>query len=219
MPKSDFPEAYLTALERNHREKVEASSDPAERLLMYSGARLNWVGEYINDASIRWRLEKVPVYSLTLTGTCPEWNAIILGRAEANPAKFRELLKRPDIKTMFQASQYTDIPILIRNEYGKLKILDGMNRTIAAIRDNIRGIRAYIGTREGVPVPIIEPHVIYDFIRAFHQREGNEEDFRGGLRFLLNSYTNVRKLLEARFNSRWVEDEKIQQIIKEVLGE
>jgi hypothetical protein len=218
MPKSEFPNEYLVALEQNHRKKVEASSDPAERLLMYSGARLNWVGEYINDESIHWKLETVPVDSLTLTGTGPEWNAITLDRAEGNPAKLRELLKTPEIRQMFESSQYVDIPILVRREEDKLKILDGMNRTIAAVRDNIPEIRAYIGTRDGNPTPIVEPHIVYDFIRAYEQRGGNEEDLKGGLRFLLNAYSNVRELLETRFDPKWVRDEKMQQIIKEVLG-
>lgn len=217
MPKSDFPDEYLKGLEENHRQKVEQALNPAERLLLYSGARLNWVGEYINDESIHWQLENIPVDNLTLTGTSPEWNAIIIDRAEKNPQKLRALLKEPDVAAMFTNSQYIDIPILVRKEENKLKVLDGMNRTIAAIRDGISEIRAYVGTREGKPSPIVEPHVLYDFIRAFQQRGGNVEDFKGGLRFLIDSYSNARDVLTNRLGPEWIRDEKIQQIIKEVI--
>jgi len=218
MPKSDFPNEYLVGLEKNHREKVESELDSAERLLMYSGSRLNWIGEYISDKSIHWKLEIIPVDSLTLTGTGPKWNAIILDRAKGSPAKLRELLKNPEIRRMFQDLQYVDIPILVRREEDKLKLLDGMNRTIAAIRDDIPEIRAYIGTWEGSPAPIVEPHVVYDFIKAY-QHGGNEEDFKAGLRFLANAYSNVTELLTTRFGPKWIRDEKVQKIIEEVLGE
>lgn len=218
MPKTDFSKEYLEGLEKNHREKVDQALDSAGKLLMYSGARLNWVGEYVNDESIKWELKTVKVDELTLTGTGPEWNEIIIDRAKASPAMLRKLLKDPKIKRMFENSKFVDIPILVRREGDKLKILDGMNRTIAAIRDNINDIRAYVGTREGNALPIIiEAHVVYDFIRAFHQRGGDEDDFKGALRFLRNSYANVEELLNTRFNSKWVKDEKVQRLIKEVL--
>ena len=87
MPKSDFPIEYLVGLEKNHKNKVERALDTTEKLLMYSGARLNWVGEYVNDESVHWRLQTIPVDNLTLTGTSPEWNAVILGKAEAEYAE------------------------------------------------------------------------------------------------------------------------------------
>jgi hypothetical protein len=87
MPKSDFPTEYLVGLEKNHKDKVERALDTTEKLLMYSGARLNWVGEYVNDESVHWRLQTIPVDNLTLTGTSPEWNAVILGKAEAEYAE------------------------------------------------------------------------------------------------------------------------------------
>ncbi len=219
MPKTELPDEYLKGLEENHRKKIEDLLDPAERLLMYSGARLNWIGEYINDENIHWTLETVPLDDLTLTGTNPGWNAITLTQAEASPAKLRELLKDPKIAEVFKDAEYVEIPILVRREEDKLQLLDGMNRTIAAIRDAKEDIRAYIGTRVGEPAPTIEPHVIYDFIKAYHQRGGNEEDFKAGLRFLVKAYSNARDLIENRFSHEWVPDDKIQQLLKEVLDE
>jgi hypothetical protein len=214
---SKFPKEYLEGLEQNHREKIEELLSVEERILMYSGARLNWIGEFINNKAISWELKTIPVDNLTLTGTGPEWNAIILDRAEGRPDKFRELLKDPEIRKIFKDSKYIDIPILVRKENDKLKILDGMNRTIAAIRDDIFEIRAYIGTLNGNSLPVVEPHVVYDFIRAY-QRGGEETDFVAGLRFLANSYSNVKTLLEERFNGSWVRNEKVQKLIGEILG-
>lgn len=219
MPKTDFPDEYLEGLEKNHRQKTEGASDVAERILMYSGARLNWVGEYINDDSISWKLETLPIENIILTGTSPEWNEIIIKQAECSPNKLRELLKDPEIAKMFENSKFEDVPILIRKDNDELKVLDGMNRTIAAIRDGLTEIRAYVGTRTGQPAPKIEPHVVYDILRAYQQRGGNEEDFVGGLRFLLHSYLNVREILTQRFNENWLPNEKIQSLIQLALEE
>jgi hypothetical protein len=217
MPKSELPREYLEGLEKNLRGKLETDMDPAQRILMYSGARLNWIGEYINDESVHWELKHVPVDNLTLTGTSPEWNAIIIDRAEKSPTKLRLLMKDSSIAEMFKNSEFVDIPILVRNEEGTLKILDGMNRAIAAVRDGIDEIQAYIGTREGHNEPIVEAHVVYDFLKAYQQGRGTEEDLRGGLRFLLDAYSNVRELLNKRFSPDWVRDERLQKIIQDVL--
>lgn len=218
MPKADFPKSYLEALAKNHQEKVSQSlQHPTDRLLIYSGSLLNWVGEYINDEGISWELKKIPVDSLTLTGTGPEWNKIIIKRAETKPSKLRKFFKDPKIKNIFKEATFTDVPILVRAEGNKLKVLDGMKRVIAAIRDGRNEIRAYVGTRKSKAQPKIEPHVIYDFIRAFQQRGGNEEDFKASLRFLINAYSNARKLLKTRLGPRWIDDKKINQLVDEVL--
>lgn len=218
MPKSDFPKSYLEDLVKNHQEKVAKSQpDPADRLLTYSGSLLNWVGEYINDESVSWKLKKITINSLTLTGTGPEWNKITIEKAERKPDKLRELLKERKIRKIFKECKFIDIPILVRVENDKLKVLDGMNRMIAAIRDGKKEIRAYIGTRKGQADPKIEPHVIYDFIRAFQQRKGNEEDFKAGLRFLINAYSNTQELLKTRFTPQWINNEKISKLINEAL--
>ena len=220
MPKSDFPPVYLEGLEKNLREQVELSLDVPERILMYSGARLNSIGEYLNDEQVQWKLDPVlPIDLLTLKGTSPEWNAYTIDKAEASPVKFRELLKDLTISQLFQTAQYIDIPILVRQDGEQLKVLDGMNRTIAAIRENRSTIRAYVGVCAENPSPVIEPHVMYDFIKAFEQGRGNEEDLKAALRFLLQSYANTRHLFETRFNADWVPNEKIQLIIQDLLNE
>lgn len=220
MSKNDFPREYLEGLAKNHKEKVEERlQDPSERLLMYSGALLNWVGEMINDDSIKWELETVPLGKIEMTGTSPEWNEITLKRAERNPLKLRELFKEDkSLKEVFKNSTFTDVPILIREtEDGKLKVLDGMNRVIAAARDGIDNIRAYVGRKNGESKTKVEAHVIYDIIRGFQLRGGSQEDFKAAIRQLLHTYSNTKDLLENRFNINWVSDEKVQKLIKEAI--
>ena len=119
---------------------------------------------------------------------------------------------------MFLDAKYEDIPILIRFEDDKYKVLDGMHRTIAAIREGKETIQAFIARSIGKPAPYCEPHVIYDFLRAYHRKMNLD---RNGLiislRFLRHSYANVDELLINRFNKQWVPDDEIQEIIQEAL--
>lgn len=218
MSKKDFPSKYLEGLAENHQKKVlERFKDPADRLLMYSGALLNWVGEFINDESINWKLEKIPLKDIILTGTGPEWNEITYVKAERSPIKLRKLMKKKSIREMFKEAKYVDIPILIREVDGELKVLDGMKRVIAASRDGIDEIRAYVGREKGKSKPIVEPHVIYDFIRAFQLKRGSERDFQASIRFLVNAYSNTRKLLDERFSYEWIGDKHTVKLIKEAI--
>ncbi|MEX1061529.1 MAG: hypothetical protein WEC39_00205 [Patescibacteria group bacterium] len=219
MPSNQIPQKYLEDLVQNHRKKIEKDANLEDQLLMYSGARLNWVGEYINDDSINWRLQRLNVDDLTLTGTNPEWNKIILDQAERNPAKLRELMKDPKIRKIFAKSKFAEVPILARTreKEGKtdILVLDGMNRLIAAIRDGISEIDVYVGTRVGKPKAKIEPHVLYDLIRAYQQRGGSINDLIASLRFLVDAYDNTRELLLERFNGDWIRDEELSKKIKE----
>jgi len=217
MSKKDFSREYLEALAENHKEKVEEKlQDPADRLLMYSGSLLNWVGETINDESISWKLETIPLEKIVMTGTSPEWNKITLEKAGRDPMKLRKLFEDGNIRNIFKESKFSDVPILIREtEKREYKVLDGMNRVIAAARDGIDEIRAYVGRSKGESQAKIEAHVIYDLIRGFQLRGGSEDDFKAAIRLLLHTYSNTRGLLENRFSKDWVPDEKVQRLIEE----
>ena len=209
-------------LVRNHREKAqERFGDRGEELLMYSGVLLNWVGEWLTDPGVQWEKRVLQLDALTLTGTNPAWNAVILDRAQREPRQLRELLRDPAIARLFDRAQWLPVPILARvdpQDKGKLKVLDGMKRTIAAIRDGHDTIEAWVATRPGVGRPRIEAHVIYDLLRAAQQGRGSRDDLRAALRFLLQAYGNTRDLLEHRFSAEWVRDPQLQMLVREVLA-
>jgi len=220
MPSKDFPQSYLEKLAEHEKDKVlQYLKDPAERMLVYSGVLLNWVGKYINDESIDWELKTVPLEKVVLTGTSPERNKILLEEGERDPIKVREIFeKRPEVKEMFEDDKFDETPILIRKtEEGELKVLDGMSRTVAAIREGKEELEAYVGTRKGDPEPKVEPHVIYDFIRAYQQRDLNEDDFLAAIRFLTQAYSNTKKILKTRLNKDWIGDEELAEKIQEAL--
>lgn len=212
----------LPDLVRNHQKKArERFTDLGEELLMYSGVLLNWVGEWITDPSVRWEKRVVRVDDLTLTGTNPTWNAVVIDHAHREPRQLRELFRDSEIVRLFEGVQWSSVPILVRvnlQDGEKLKVLDGMKRTIAAIRDGRDMIEAWIGRRTDPARPCIEPHVIYDILRAAQQGRGSLDDLRAALRFLLQTYGNTRNLLKHRFNSEWLRDSKLNALVQEVLA-
>lgn len=215
-----FPNDVLRALVGNLEKKVAPYQSERDRLLMFAGAALNWLGDFLTDESVLWsREDALPLDDLTLTGTGPEWNAVIIDQCGRSPARFRALLREdPKVRALFSEAIFTDEPILARYDEEKLKVLDGMHRVIAAIRDRRFTIRAYVATPTGQPKPHCEAHVVYDLLRAY-QRGLNRD--RGALvtalRFLRGSYANVDELLRIRFGSKWIPDNGIQEIIAEAL--
>lgn len=215
-----FPDPrYLQQLTDHLAKKVEQYQTPGERLAMLSGAALNWIAEYVLDPSIGWTLEMLSVDDLYLTGTGPEWNAIIIDRAQHSPTQLRTLMhENAEVQKLFSREVFSDVPILIRYEENKYKVLDGMHRAVVAIRDDHATIRAYVGRQQKTPQPICEAHVLYDLIRAY-QRGGKKdaEALVSALRFLHHHYSNVGRLLHGRFGPQWFPDQDVQECIKKAL--
>ncbi len=214
---------YLATLADNQFAKARGTQPDAMALLLAtSGMLLNWVGDWLSDARVAWEFRKLPIDDLVLTGTNPEWNAIVIDQAERDPKKLRLLFQDPAIRAKFDAATFRSDPILIRaeqrDEGEKLLLLDGMNRTIAAIRDGITEVDAWIGRRKGASQAQVEAHVVYDLLRAHEQGRGSREDLVAALKFLRASFGNVDELLRERFGDQWLGDEKMKQIVREALA-
>lgn len=217
----NFPdEKYRQRLIDHLAEKVNKHQTTIEKLSMHSSAAMNWIGDYLTDPHVRWEKKSVPIDDLYLTGTNPRWNPIILERAERSAEKLRVLMKDDsNINDLFTEAVFSPDPILIRYEDNRYKILDGMHRVIAAIRDDRNSVDAYVAfLDQRKPAPQCEAHVIYDLLRAYHR--GLNHDRQGlitALLYLKKSYSNVEKLLRERFHKQWVPNDEVQKIIQEVL--
>lgn len=217
---TNFPDTeFLNKLVRHLKEKVDASQPLLEQLVTYCSASMNWIADYITDENVLWSRETLPIDNLWLTGTNPQWNAVIIERCERSPQKLRELLKSdPNIAKLFAEAKFEELPILVRYEENKYKVLDGMHRVIAAIRDGQSNLQAFIARLQGSLKPKCEPHVIYDFLKAYQRKINRDRDgLIIALRFLRHSYVNVEELLKNRFSKSWVPDDEIQAIIQEAL--
>lgn len=217
---NNFPDKkYLQALAGHMEERTARDLSVAEQISAYSGAALNWIADYINDANVAWTKEDMVIDDIYLTGTNPVWNRIIIQECERSPKKLRELLSNDEaVKKLFKDVQFSDVPILIRYDDGKLKVLDGMKRVIASIRDGRTKIHAFVARIEGHPAPQCEAHVIYDMLRAYQRGiNTDKEGLVAALRFLRGSFSNVDALLKNRFNKEWLPDDALQKLVQEAL--
>ncbi len=211
----------LRLLTESAEEKARRGKTDVERLVTASGAVLNWVGDMMSDPDWVWERRMVDITELTLTGTNPVMNEIIINRAQRSPKLLKEIIDRePETRALFAAATWREDPILVRREGEKLKIFDGMHRTIAAIRDGRTTIDVIIGTPPDRPLPMCEPHVVYDLLRPWLQQRTNDRaGLIAALRYLRAAYRNVDELLRQRFSIDWVNDPELQNIIQESLGD
>jgi hypothetical protein len=214
-PDQDYLENLIDHLTR----KTRQTNKPEDLLLMLSGASLNWIADFVLDESVVWEKREIKVADLYLTGTNPEWNKVIIDKAQRSPEKLQQIMAEiPSVKGLFADCVFDNVPILVRVDGGKLKVLDGIHRLIAAIRDDRKTVIGYVGTKTGDSRPLCEAHVVYDFIRAYQRSAVKDrEGLIAALKFLKNNYVNVEGLLRNRFNADWVPDEDVQKIIAEVL--
>ncbi len=199
--------------------KVAAWQSDTDRIVTASGALLNWVGDILSDEGWTREEQAVDVDALTLTGTNPAWNAIVIDRAERSPKKLRELwATERETRQPFESIAHDARPILVRREGNELKVFDGMHRTLAAIRDGKPILAALIGTPPSVPRPTCEAHVVYDLLRPWQQhRTTDRAGLLAALRYLRRTYGNVDSLLVERFGPVWIPDQELQSIIQEAL--
>ena len=123
--------------------------------------RLNYVFHYVGNSGYSWNEERWSITNLTLTGTNPEINAVTYSsEIERSPLKFCDYLKkyffehpkddpqnlgqfRPEKKAVFYPK------ILLREEDGKILLLDGSNRLISLMFAGKESVEAFVGRKNG----------------------------------------------------------------------
>lgn len=220
-------EEYLQNIADHEEEKAkDYLADPRQKILIFSGVHLNWLGDFVANPKLTWEETELPIKSFKLTGASEDWNEILIKRCERSVTKFQELLASdPTIKEKFEKESSTNAdPILVRRgeEEGQYKVLDGMHRFVGAIVQGQEAVKCYLAVNEDELLPICEPHTVYDLLRAY-QRHARDEAGKTGLyhalKLLARTYENVPELLRTRFDPNHVFEEDIQEIIAKVLAE
>jgi len=219
---TSFPdEQYLKEFADFEAAKAGQRQTDVDRILTSSGVLLNWVGDFLSDPSWKWEKKHLVINDLTMTGTHPEWNEIIIKQAERSPQKFRAMLAAdPKLRDLFQDAKLSDRPIMAWQHGDKLKVFDGMHRVIAAIIKGQTEIDGFIGTPPATPKPRCESHVVYDLLRPFLQKRTTDRvGLIAALKYLRVVYANVDELLTTRFSKDWADDDEVQKIISTALAD
>jgi len=160
---SALPEAYRRQLLDHIIGKVNTrhGGDVDHLLVMYAGGQNSWLSFYLGDPNVRWKLRRIRVDSLTLTGLHPEWHPWIAEYCDYSPVRLRQLLQeRPDlVGDVFSEVDFHRIPILVLERDGKHLVLDGMHRTVHTIVMGQEHIWAYV---THVPINGYKPETVPD---------------------------------------------------------
>lgn len=215
----DFDQ-FLENLASHEKEKVTKEQDDRQKILMYGGARLNWLGDYLANPNIKWEERDIEIDKIEFTGS----DKFLIDVCARSPKKFRELvLNDPELKVKYtKIASDGDETIIVRcsDQPNKFKILDGIHRLMGVALADKKTVKALFPINEDEVLPICEAHTIYDLIRGFvrhRKNEVGETELYHGLKLLLNAYANTRDLLENRFSKNYVNDDKVQEIIQKVL--
>ncbi len=215
-------EDFLKNLAAHEEEKVKEEQDSRQRILMYAGARLNWMGDYMGNPDIEWREEELELDQIEFTGS----DEFLIETCERSPKIFQEkALADHEIKSMYEnLASYGNETILVRNsdhDFVKYKILDGTHRVIGAAMSGKKTIKAMVPLNEKDYLPVCEAHTVYDLIRGYLRNRRTDDgkiELYHSLKLLINSYANVHDLLENRFNKKYVNNDEVQLIIEKVLN-
>ena len=221
---NDF-EKYIQDLANHEDEKSKSFLDPRKRILVNAGIRLNWIGDFLANPKIKYEKKEVPTGKVLFTGTNLEWNKVLVDKCERSVEKFQKLIEQDEkIKHRFtEEASFGNEPILMRgpDEKGFYRVFDGMHRFVGAVIKKRKTVSAYVAINEDKHLPVCEAHTVYDLIRGFqrHARDENgKTELYHGLKLLARTYENVIDLLENRFNSTYVADDEVQEIIKKVIN-
>lgn len=217
---------YLAELAAHEEEKTKPylEEDPRRRLLVFAGARLNWIGDFLANPAVRWEERTIPVDDIGFTRTSPDWSAILVDQCGRSPTRFRNLVASdPAMREKFEREASSgDEPVLVRAGEAPFPyfVLDGMHRFVGNVLRGTKQVSALVPVNEKEVLPVCEAHVVYDLLRGY-QRNAKDDagaaDLAASLRLLCRTYANVPDLLRNRFNATYVPDETVQRIITEVL--
>jgi len=197
-----FPDRdYLKRRAQKMFEVLIAHHSAEEVFSVLADALLQWQGAYVTDLSHQWILQELRLDDLYLTGMNADLNTIIIDRCERSPKKLRDVLAADAaVRVKLAVIQADAEPIMVRTDWtGKLAVLDGMNRVVAAIRDGRQTIQAFVGRREGSLRLQVAPGIPYSFCRAYRIGAIDDEGLVTVLRIMRSMYVNMDPLLQERF--------------------
>lgn len=190
-----------------------------------SGISLGYIADCVMQDGLLWNEKEIALKDLWLSRTNPIWDAIIVNRCSRSAENLKDFIEsNPQDSKIFPDQTFCDLPILVKFEGDKYKVLDGMKRVIAAIKTGRSTIGAFVS--EEIPLPKkfpegehkCEARVIYSLLNAYQLGINKDKDaLIAALRFLRQSYDNVSYLLRHRFSESWFQGAEMKEVIEESL--
>ena len=198
-------------------------SNPRQAMIILWWVALNSMWDFLWNEDAKFERKNVKIDDIYLTWTSPDINKITIDICNRDVKKLRELIKR-DLKIKGKlekwASFWNETILLIDLWDWKYKSFDWMHRMVWHILLWKSEIDAYVLKNYWEFLPDNEPHVVYDIIKSYQRSKRTKQDkydLKWALRLLINNTWNIKELLMNRFNSNYLKDNEIQEIIKELI--
>ena len=125
--------------------EVEFAEGTVGKILAVSGVPLNLITDSITSENIEWEKRVLKLDDLWLTSTTAEWDKIIIEKCQRSVARLREFIAlEKSAGELFAEAKFNEIPILVKFEEGKYKVLDGMQRVVGGVKNGRRVISAFV---------------------------------------------------------------------------
>ncbi len=218
-------ENYLKKLVEHEKERCFKNyiKDSRDAMIVLWWIALNWMWDLLWTPKGKYTLKNVKIEDIILTWTTPETNEITINKANRSVTELKKIIKNDKkiLKQIKKVAIYSTEPVLLRKTWeNKYKSFDWMHRIVWHIIKWKEYIEAYVLENQSEFLPNIEPHVIYDIIKAYQRSKRTEidkQEFIWAIKLMARNTENTKKLLKNRFNSKYIMDDDLQKLIKNVI--
>ena len=172
--------------------------------------RANGVFDCIESGNYRWEERTVTLDEITLTGMGESLTEIIYGNeVQQEPIKFVEYIKNHSNDDRFRELQPKKVPqsrqtLILVEEKGILKMLDGSHRLLSMVMDGTKSINAYIAVvATDAAKPMVGDAIFLRLRKLWQQTE--DPQFRDSIESTVVGMIKATSNGEQSVNAYWVE--------------
>ena len=192
------------------------------------GWKLKHVFNILSDSKYKWRLERIPTAKIYLTGMSPIMDKNIIKKFNHNPLLFQKAwyadkkMRQEIIKTGFGPYRERDnYPILVYKNGETYHVFDGMRRTLLAVINKKRTIKAWVGFKINADgKPLISANRCYFLSNLYNQSKSKDKNLEKAIirvgKEIIKDYRNGKEIMLNRIIG-WSHDRKIKSIFAQMI--
>jgi hypothetical protein len=168
--------------------------------------KFKWIYRFLTDSGLVWRLEKIRLNDIRMTGMSPFMDPI-LAKSDWQPSTFAkvwtahpEYAAHPDAAGMKPEPQRDNLPIMLVERNHHLQVFDGMRRTCMAALANRSDLLAWVGRRSNPGKSNMNADrllfLFADYAESDAQDEQTLQALIGICRMIIREHANGRQVVE-----------------------
>jgi len=192
------------------------------------GWKVKWVFQLLSDDKYRWKLKNIPLEKVYLTGLSPTVDKYTIKKFNRDPLAFAKAwktnlaMRKEIIKAGIIAHKERDnYPILVYKFGENYRIFDGMRRTLLALINGKKQIKAWVGYKINAKGrPLISASRCYFLSNLYNQASKKDKNLEKAIirigREINKDYRNGKDVLLKRIIG-WSHDQKIKSLFAEMI--